>query len=40
MEAGFSEIEKQTGINREEWSNEIEKAAKELEKALEGLEKL
>jgi len=28
MEAGFSEIEKQTGINREEWSNEIEKAAK------------
>ena len=39
MEAGFTEIEKQTGIDRENWGNELEKATKELEKALEGIEK-
>ena len=39
MEAGFSEIEKQTGIEREKWGDELEKAAKELEKAAHELEK-
>jgi len=39
MEAGFTEIEKQTGVDRENWGNELEKAAKELEKALEGIDK-
>ena len=51
MEAGFTELEKQTGIDRENWGNELEKAiegidktelekaAKELEKALEGIDK-
>ena len=38
MEAGFAEIEKQTGVNREDWGNELEKTAKELEKALEGID--
>jgi len=32
MEAGFSEIEKQTGINREEWGKELEKTSDELQK--------
>ena len=40
MEAGFTEIEKSTGIDRENWSNELEKAAKELEKAAGELEKI
>ena len=40
MEAGFSEIERETGINRENWGSEIEKAAKELEKAAKELEKI
>jgi len=40
MEAGFTEIEKQTGIKRDDWSNELEKAAKELEKAAKELEKI
>jgi len=31
MEAGFSEIEKQTGINREVWGEEIEKVVGEME---------
>ena len=39
MEAGFTEIEKQTGINRNDWNNELEKAAKEFEKAANDLEK-
>ena len=39
MEAGFTEIEKQTGIDRENWGNELEKATKDLEKALEEVEK-
>ena len=39
MEAGFTEIEKETGINRENLGAELEKAAKELEKAAEGIEK-
>jgi len=38
LEAGFTEIEKQTGIHRDEWSNEIEKSTRELEKALEGID--
>ena len=32
MEAGFSEIEKQTGINRDEWGKELEKTSDELQK--------
>jgi len=32
MEAGFSEIEKQTGINRDEWGTELEKTSEELQK--------
>ena len=43
MEAGFLEIEKETGINRENWGEELEKAIKEatqeIEKAAEGIEK-
>jgi len=39
MEAGFTEIEKETGVKREEWGNELEKAAKEIEKAAKELEK-
>lgn len=39
MEAGFSEIEKQTGIDRENWGNELEKASEELQKAAEELQK-
>jgi hypothetical protein len=38
-EAGISEIEKQTGIDRENWEAELEKVAKEIEKAAEELEK-
>ena len=39
MEVGLSEIEKQTGIDRENWGDELEKAAKEIEKAAQELEK-
>ena len=39
MEAGLTEIEKQTGIERENWSDELEKSAKDLEKAAKELEK-
>jgi predicted transcriptional regulator len=39
-EAGISEIEKQTGINRENWGDELEKVAKELEKVSEELEQI
>jgi len=38
-EAGAKEIEKQTGITRENWGNELEKVVKELEKATDELEK-
>ena len=38
-EAGVSEIEKQTGINRDNWGTELENLAKELEKASSELEK-
>ena len=40
MEAGFTEIEKQTGVKRDEWNNELEKAAKELEKVANDLDKV
>jgi len=39
MEAGLSEIEKQTGIDRENWGDELEKVSKEFEKAFEGIDK-
>ena len=39
MEAGFIEIEKQTGIDRENWGSELENVSKELEKAVEGIDK-
>ena len=39
MEAGFSEIEKQTGIERDKWGEEIEKFSKEMEKVSEEMEK-
>jgi len=46
MEAGFTEIEKATGVDRENWQTEIEKAvqgiekaAQEIEKAVQGIEK-
>jgi RNAse (barnase) inhibitor barstar len=35
MEAGFQELEKSTGIDRENWGEELEKAAQELTKELE-----
>jgi len=38
-EAGISEIEKQTGVDRNNWEAELEKVAKELEKAGSELEK-
>ena len=38
-EAGLSEIEKRTGIERENLGSELEKAANELEKATKDLEK-
>jgi len=38
MEVGFTEIEKQTGIDRENWEQEFEKVAKEIEKAVEVFE--
>lgn len=38
-EAGITEIEKQTGIDRDSWEAELEKVAKELEKAANELEK-
>lgn len=37
--AGVTEIEKSTGINRENWETELEKAAQELEKAAQEIEK-
>ena len=39
MEAGFTEIEKQTGVQRDNWGRELEKAAKEIEKATKELSK-
>jgi len=39
MEAGFTEIEKATGIDRENWQKELEKATQEIEKAAQELEK-
>ncbi|MCL2502802.1 MAG: hypothetical protein FWE99_06695 [Bacteroidales bacterium] len=39
MEAGFAEIEKQTGVHREELGNELEKAVREIEKAAQELER-
>ena len=39
MEAGFASIEKQTGIDRENWGNEMENVSKEIEKAFEGIDK-
>ena len=39
MEAGFATIEKQTGINRENWGSELEKATEGLGKTAEELEK-
>jgi len=39
MEAGFTEIEKQTGIDRENWGNELEKSTKDIENALEEIKK-
>ena len=39
MEAGLAEIEKQTGIDRENWGSELENVSKELEKAFEGVDK-
>jgi len=39
LEAGFTEIEKQTGINRENWGSELENVSKEIEKAFEGIDK-
>jgi len=39
MEAGFTEIEKATGVGRENWQTELEKAAQEIEKAAQELEK-
>jgi len=38
MEAGFNQIEIETGIDRENWGTELEKAAEELEKAAQELE--
>jgi len=43
MEVGLAELEKQTGVDREEWGNELEKALEgidigELQKALEGID--
>jgi len=38
-EAGISEIEKQTGVDRDNWSTELEKVVNELEKTTEELEK-
>jgi len=40
MEASFMEIEKQTGVQRDDWGKELEKAAQELEKAAKELEKV
>jgi len=40
MEAGLSEIEKSTGIDRENFGNELENAVQELEKATKELENL
>ena len=39
MEAGFTEIEKATGVNRENWQTELEKATQEIEKAAQEIEK-
>ena len=39
-EAGISEIERQTGIHRENWETELENAAKELEKTASEMEKI
>jgi len=39
MEAGFTEIEKATGIDRENWQTEIEKTVQEIEKAAQEIEK-
>jgi hypothetical protein len=38
MEAGFSEMERQTGINRDEWGKELEKASEEIQKAIQGID--
>ena len=40
MEAGVSEIEKSTGINREDFGKELENATQELEKTAQELENL
>ena len=40
MEAGLSEIEKSTGIDRENFINELENAAQELEKNAQELENM
>jgi len=34
-EAGISDLEKRTGVKRENWGSELEKAAKEIEKEVE-----
>ena len=39
MEAGFTEIEKQTGTDRENWGNELENPPKNSKKLLKGLKR-
>ena len=39
MEAGLTEIEKSTGVDRENWEAELEKAVQEIEKAVQEVEK-
>ena len=39
MEAGLNQLEKETGINREDWGSELENVSKEIEKAFEGIDK-
>ena len=39
MEAGLTEIERETGVSRENWQTELEKATKEIENSTQELEK-